>query len=197
VTATWRKARNFIIHNVLHADDTPHRLALGVAIGMFVAFTPTIGLQTILAVGLAALLRANKLICIPLVWVTNPVTGVPIYALCYRLGAGLIGSHPHPPQEHIGPVMGPAEQVLSQGLGRLVAWDFWRDILAGLTRVGAQLWVGCLLVGFVLAVISYFPCRWFIEHYRRQRLALFRARALRRTERRFRKPRVHAQEPLA
>ena len=77
------RARKFIYHNVLHADDPPHRLALGAAIGVFVAFTPTVGLQMMLTVSLAWLLRANKVIGLPVVWISNPATLVPIYYSCY------------------------------------------------------------------------------------------------------------------
>ena len=79
VTAIWRKSRRFIVHRVLHADDTPHRIALGVAAGLFIGLTPTVGFQMVLAVALAAALRANKVVCIPMVWITNPFTIIPIY----------------------------------------------------------------------------------------------------------------------
>ena len=31
-----RRVRRFVYHHLLHADDPPHRLALGVGIGVFV-----------------------------------------------------------------------------------------------------------------------------------------------------------------
>ena len=62
-----RRIRRFIIHNILHADDPPHRLALGVAIGMFMTFTPTVGVQSILVALTAWVLRANKLVGMPMV----------------------------------------------------------------------------------------------------------------------------------
>ena len=76
----WRRTRRFLIVKVLHANDTPHRIALGIAIGVFIGLTPTVGLQMIIALALATALRANKVVCIPMVWITNPVTLVPIYS---------------------------------------------------------------------------------------------------------------------
>ena len=76
----WQRVRHFVLHDILHADDPPHRLALGVAIGMFVTFTPTVGLQMVLVGVLAWLLRANKLVGLPVVWLSNPATVVPIYS---------------------------------------------------------------------------------------------------------------------
>mgnify|MGYP001008765280 CR=1 FL=1 len=40
----------FFLHQVLHCDDSPHRLALGAALGTLVAFTPTIGFQMAIVV---------------------------------------------------------------------------------------------------------------------------------------------------
>ena len=75
----WQRLKDFIVHKVLRLDDTPHRIALGVAIGFFVTWTPTIGIQMILVVALATLLKANKLVGVPFVWISNPFTIVPIY----------------------------------------------------------------------------------------------------------------------
>lgn len=52
-----RRSRKFFYHNVLHADDPPHRLALGAAIGVFVAFMPAVGFQMMINFFLAWLLR--------------------------------------------------------------------------------------------------------------------------------------------
>ena len=55
-----QQLRHFVYHSLLHADDPPRPLALGMALGMFVAFTPTFGIQMVLAGFLCWLLRANK-----------------------------------------------------------------------------------------------------------------------------------------
>ena len=36
VSGIWRTARKFVYKRMLHADDTPHRIALGVGIATFV-----------------------------------------------------------------------------------------------------------------------------------------------------------------
>ena len=55
-----RRLRRFFIYRVLHVDDTPHRIALGIAVGIFITWTPTIGMQMILTVLISALVGANK-----------------------------------------------------------------------------------------------------------------------------------------
>jgi uncharacterized protein (DUF2062 family) len=66
---------------------SPRAIAGGVAIGLVVAFSPTIGFQTLLALGIATLLNASRPAAIVPVWVTNPVTIPPIYAFTYYVGS--------------------------------------------------------------------------------------------------------------
>jgi len=38
----WRRLRQIVFHNILHLDDTPHRIAWGVFLGTMIAFTSTV-----------------------------------------------------------------------------------------------------------------------------------------------------------
>lgn len=67
-------------------DDTPHRIALGGAIGMFFGLTPTVGIQMALVLMVAPLIRFNRLAALMAVYVSNPVTALPIYYFNYRIG---------------------------------------------------------------------------------------------------------------
>ncbi len=64
----------------------PHYIAFGIAIGIFVAMTPTIPLHTIIAIALAVLFKASKPAAILGVWVSNPFTVVFLYFACYKAG---------------------------------------------------------------------------------------------------------------
>ena len=86
------RARRILAHRVLHTDDSPHTIALGAGIAMFITFLPLVGIQTILSVGAATLLRANKAVCIPIVWITNVFTIVPIYGACLARGRFVLAS---------------------------------------------------------------------------------------------------------
>jgi len=153
-----RRARKFIYHNVLHADDPPHRLALGAAIGVFVAFTPTVGLQMMITVFLAWLLRANKVIGLPVVWISNPATLVPMYYSCYVVGRSMLGWEPvaddwwshlaHPPP----------------GWWATVTF-YW----SRLVEIAAPLWLGGVVVGLLLAYPTYYGLYYLIRTYRLKR----------------------------
>ncbi len=136
------------------------------------AFTPLMGLQTVIAVGISALLRANKAVCIPIVWITNPFTAVPIYSGCFLIGRFLMPHHRTPPEKItvLHQVVDPAPT------SNLLHAEFWMHLLRTLTDMGIELWVGCIVVGGIGAVIAYGLARWGVSAYRERR----RRRALRR-----------------
>jgi len=148
------RIERFFIYRVLHVDDTPHRIALGVAIGIFVTWTPTIGLQMALAFALSALFRANKVVGLPFVWISNPATLGPIYVPNYLLGCFLLRQRPI----DLAALFGTLD---TQG---------WTSFLEGLWEAGLHvfvtLWLGSVIVGLVLGALSYFLTRYAVVKYR-------------------------------
>lgn len=146
------------MHNMLHADDPPHRLALGVAIGMFVTFTPTIGFQMGLVVFFAWMLRANKVVGVPLVWISNPATLVPIYWFCYKVGATVIRSEAVNAQWWRGWAHPPAAWMPKVEF-------YWTRFIA----IAWPLWVGGCVVGLVTGYPSYLSVYYVVRRYRMRR----------------------------
>jgi uncharacterized protein (DUF2062 family) len=65
----------------------PQSLAMGTAIGIFIAITPTVPLHTIAIITATLLLRANTIAAlISATLVSNPLTFVPQYYLCWKIG---------------------------------------------------------------------------------------------------------------
>ena len=174
---TFWQVERFVVYRVLHADDTPHRLALGIALGFFIAWTPTIGLQMILVVLAASLCRANRVVGLPIVWISNPLTAVPIYFVNYTVGGmfvGLFGERQIRTYEQIKNVVGdltrPGRHVFDA--------EFWHGIYNALLGLSVELWVGSIIVGLLLGVISYVVSYrgivWYRTHsplfHRRRRL---------------------------
>ena len=54
--------------------DTPHAIAGGVAIGVFIGFTPLFGIKTLLSLGAAYLLRCNPIAAVIAVSLHDVVT---------------------------------------------------------------------------------------------------------------------------
>ena len=168
------------MHTFLHADDTPRQIAMGAAVATFIAFLPIVGIQTVVAIALAALLRVNKAICVPIVWITNPATLVPIYSGCYWVGRFVLGQAGHsefdPEQSLLGPL------ARHQGWGRFLRAEFWHDLGRMLLELQLDLWVGCALVGLVLGTVAYFVVRWAVVKYRERHRRRMLRRALLRAE---------------
>ncbi len=157
----WRKLRRLIIYRVLHVDDTPHRIALSLAIAIFVTWTPTIGFQMILAFALAALLRANKFVGVPFVWISNPFTFVPIFLPNYLLGSLLLGGQYS--SSRFLKAISQASQFQGGWWDRVQAW--WQAIWP----IFLPLTLGSLIIGGILGLITYFVSFYGIRAYRKRR----------------------------
>ncbi len=145
----------FIFLHILHADDSPHRIALGFAIGIFVAFTPTLGLQMILVVALAWLLHANKFAGLPIVWISNPLTFAPIYSTNYLIGRLIINQ----PEKHIDwHLLSFAPDSWWQSIKHF--WQITCD-------VAIPMWVGSIIVAAVTGALGYFFILFAVRIYRK------------------------------
>lgn len=149
---------NFVMHEILHADDPPHRLALGAAIGMFVAFTPTIGFQTAIVLFAAWRFRANKAIGLPIVWISNPATAVPIYYGCFVVGRFVLG------REGMGSQWWSQLSSPPAGWWPMVSF-YWSQMM----EIATPVWLGSMVVGLAAAVPCYYGVKHAIRLYRLKR----------------------------
>jgi uncharacterized protein (DUF2062 family) len=82
-----------LVSKLLDLHDAPHSLAGGVAIGMFMGFTPLFGLKTLLCVGAAYILRCNPIAAVIAVSLHDVVT--PFWPVLleieYAIGSKLLG----------------------------------------------------------------------------------------------------------
>ncbi len=167
----WKPIRDVIVYRILGVDDSPHRIALGVALAFFVAWTPTIGFQMIIAVALASLVGANRAVTIPIVWISNPLTAVPLYYFNWCVGHMLrYGSLEFDPtvRATLAKLMGHGGSLTAYLQGLLDA-SFWRELGALLARCGIDLWLGSVVLGLLLGGVSYPLCHWAVRAYRRIR----------------------------
>ncbi|KAB7627632.1 DUF2062 domain-containing protein [Alkalilimnicola sp. S0819] len=128
-------------------------VAGGVGLGLFVAFIP-LPAQMLLAAAAAILFRANILIAVSAVWITNPLTIPPFFWLCYRVGVRVLGEH----EQRI---------AFEPSLGWL-----WTEA----THIWQPLLTGSLLVGSIIGLAGYGAAHllWRLHvmrllHQRRQR----------------------------
>jgi uncharacterized protein (DUF2062 family) len=68
-------------------DESPWRTALGLAVGVFLSFTPFWGFQTVLALVLATLFGLNRAVTVAGTWLNLPWFAPFVYAGAVKLGA--------------------------------------------------------------------------------------------------------------
>jgi uncharacterized protein (DUF2062 family) len=90
----WRIVKSYMrigVRRLSRLRASPHEIALGCAIGAFASITPLLGAQTIIAVALTALVRANIPAAILGTFVGNPLSWPFIWASTYAVGLKIIG----------------------------------------------------------------------------------------------------------
>ncbi len=130
---------------------SPEAIASGIAIGTVVAFTPTIGFQMVIALGIATLLGANRPAAVVPTWLTNPITIPPAYAFTYYVGS-FFWSAPG------AAGVDRAALHASREIDSFAPTDMWSRVEVFLdlgADVFVALWIGGLLVGGVAAAILY------------------------------------------
>lgn len=145
--------RTRLIEPITSAQGTPESIARGGALGMWVALTPTVGIQMPLVLVLSVPLAANVPVGLAMCWITNPVTLVFFYFAFYWLGALMLGRSP----EGFGAVAGNLREAFGDG-GSMA------DALAVLG--GELMWpmlVGSVVVASACAFPTYHLLLWIFR----------------------------------
>jgi len=142
-----QRLHNFL-RSLLTKERLPHKLALSVSLGIYIAFCPFIGLHTILTLLLSWLLRLNVVV----VWIVshiinNPWTMVPVYGVGYMFGDWLLTS--------------------VAGINSMALNPSWMEWVNGLlyTHIGVphiafwSLMLGGNIIGLVLGIPAYPLCK--------------------------------------
>jgi uncharacterized protein len=116
--------------------ESPHRVSLAFAIGVFIGMSPFLGIHTVLGILVAWLFRLNKVATIIGVYVTNPWTIIPIYTFSTWVGTKLLGIG------MICPEMDWRHMTLSR-------------ILNEFSPILKPFFFGSLLIGTLSAILSY------------------------------------------
>lgn len=135
---------------LLAIDDPPERTALAFSIGVFIAFSPFLGLHTITATLVAFLFRFNKIAIYTGTFINNPfLTLVPIIVISYGVGALLLGMPLRIPDDGIELLENP--QLLSGGYYRqlfIQSWHIVKPFVVG----GMVLSVVCSVAAYPLTL---------------------------------------------
>ncbi len=146
--------------NALHdIRAEPEAVAGGVAIGMFMGFTPFIGFKTLLALFIAWIARCSKIAAV----ITVTLHDVTLFAapvllwVEYHIGIWVLQRPAHlaPPRQH---------GHFWQNLASLWNWEFFNHYIY-------PVFIGSVVIGLPIAIASYILMHGLLVKVRRRRLA--------------------------
>ena len=146
------------LDSLLHVNDTPERTAGAFALGVFLGFSPFLGLHTIVAIVLAFFLNMNRVAVLLGVYSNLPWIIAPYYAFTTMLGAAILRTTPRPDLQ---------ERLVDLFQISITTRAFWVDLVH---LVRPLLWsytIGSLIGASLLAAIAYRVALEFVVRRRR------------------------------
>ena len=146
---------------LLAIDDPPERTALAFSIGVFIAFSPFLGLHTIMATALAFAFRFNKIAIYTGTFINNPFfTLVPIIIASYAVGAFVLGRPLQLPDEGLELLTNP----------HIFSCDYYRRIFLESWNIVWPFAVGGMVLSVVCSVLAYPLTLRALRAYRRRKV---------------------------
>ena len=140
------KLKEKLLH-LLKMNNTPREIALGVAIGVFIAIMPLYGLHTVMVIIAAFLVRkANKIAILIGTNISLPPTVAFITWGGYAIGRLMLGKK-YPPFSFLA----------FKGFTYKSIFDFYYPLL-----------LGSFILGLICAIIFYFLTLWFMNKRRKR-----------------------------
>ena len=171
-----KKVRTHLIEPFKSSHAPVWHIARGATIGMFVALTPTVGVQMYITGAIWVICRYifryrfNLPIAIAMVWITNPVTTLPIYFGYLLLGQYLLEYWGHPPLSMTYEMFVEQVNTISAAAGGNAITHFLAGLYVLLVEFGWPMLLGSLVVAIPTTIATY-PCTWSLMTRYRHRLA--------------------------
>ncbi|MGF6859783.1 uncharacterized protein (DUF2062 family) [Rhodobacteraceae bacterium MBR-64] len=154
----WGRAFSYIRLRLSRLPDKPHRIARGIAAGVFASFTPLFGFHFITAAAVAFVIRGNVIAALLATFFGNPLTFPIIMAVSVDMGNWMLGQPNDMQLPQIVGALGRAStelwgNVASIYTGEARHWDgltrFWH-------RVFIPYFVGGIIPGIIVATIMHY-----------------------------------------
>ncbi|MCK9993862.1 MAG: uncharacterized protein Dbin4_02382 [Alphaproteobacteria bacterium] len=148
----YRRASLYLWRRLMRLNAPPHRVALGFAIGVFISFSPFLGLHLALSGLFAWLLRVNVAASLLGNFLGNPVTYPFMWACVYQTGILMLG------ESH------------TEGGTELALLSFNATTIQELFL---PFLIGSIPVGILAGLAFYFPVKKGVENFQAARRARF------------------------
>jgi uncharacterized protein len=145
---------------LLAIDDPPERTALAFSIGVFIAFSPFLGLHTIMATFIAFVFKFNKIAIYTGTFLNNPpLTLVPIIVASYAVGAFFLGE----------PLEIPAEGLELFKNPHIFSGDYYRRLFVESLNILEPFALGGMILSVICSLIAYPITLRALRAYRRRK----------------------------
>jgi len=142
------------LRRLLAINDPPERTALAFSVGVFIGFSPLLGLHTILATLIAFLFRFNKVAIYLGTYINNPIlTLVPIILSSYAIGAFLLGRPLRIPPEGIEFLKNP----------HLLTRSYYHQVFVNSWSIVEPFAIGATVLSVVCSVLAYPVTLWALR----------------------------------
>jgi len=149
-----------LLNKLLHVEDTPERTALAFSIGIFLGFSPFLGLHTLAGLAIAFLFKLNRVAILLGVWSNMPWWLVPYYTVATWLGMWVVRFQID---------WTTLEGIFQLGKERgFLTSEFWMQI-ASQWGLLASFLTGSLILALFLSLIAYPLSLRGIRFYRSQK----------------------------
>ena len=135
------------VHALAALGEPPHRTALAFAVGVFLSFSPFLGLQIALAVTAGLALRLHRLALLAGLCSNLPIIMVPYYVLTTAVGAAILG---------VGTANDVGDRISAVMARPIYRAEFWGNAANLLAPFLGAFMVGSLIGAAALGLISYF-----------------------------------------
>lgn len=163
-----KRAGLYVWHRVRRISATPHSVAMGLAIGVFMGFNPLIGFHLVISAILCTIVGGSIIAAAVGTLVCNPVMCPLMMVGNYQVGMVLVGEKIREDFVYRAPEI-ELSHLLSDPM--YVVNELW-SVLA---PVFLPMFLGSMLLGLAAAVPVYFAGRAAIESHQRRRRERLRA----------------------
>lgn len=174
----WGRAASYVGHRLRRLPDPPHKIARGVAAGVFVCFTPFFGFHFLLAAMLAFVMQGNILAALLATFFGNPITFPIIAAVSLELGTWMLGIQGGLPLQQVFGQFARASVELWTNMTALFNQDIaqWDRLQIFYYRVFWPYLVGGIIPGIITGVAAYMLTLPAVEAYQKRRVKKLKAR---------------------
>lgn len=174
----WLRAVRYLFHRLRRLPDQPHKIARGIAAGVFVCFTPFFGLHFLVAAVLTLAMQGNMLAAMIATFFGNPLTFPIIATVSIELGSWMLGVHGGIPLPDIVGAFSRASVELWTNFTAIFTTEtvHWNRFDRFFDRVFLPYLVGGIVPGIIVSVAAYAISLPIISAYQKARIKRLKKR---------------------